>query len=110
MKAVHTLFALGLAGLFLAAAMPATGGPVPVVYNLTDDNSTISVDLTGGAGMSSWTVEGTNQLAKQWFWYRVGTTGGETPIDNLTVAASSALDTDGDSNNDFNALLRLLDT
>ena len=107
MKAVHTLFALGLAGLFLAAAMPATGA---VVYDLTDKNSTISVDLDGGAGMSSWTVEGTNQLAKQWFWYRVGTTGGETPIDNLTLAASSALDTDGDSNNDFNALLRLLDT
>jgi hypothetical protein len=98
MKAVHTLFALGLAGLFLAAAMPAAGA---TVYNLTDKNSTISVDLTGGAGMSSWTVEGTNQLAKQWFWYRTGTTGDETSIDNLTLAASSALDTDGDTNNDF---------
>jgi hypothetical protein len=30
MKAVHTLFALGLAGLFLAAAMPATGAPLSV--------------------------------------------------------------------------------
>jgi hypothetical protein len=51
--------------------------------------------------MSSWTVEGTNQLAKQWFWYRVGTTGYETSIDNLTLAASSALDTDSDNNDDF---------
>jgi hypothetical protein len=46
---------------------------------LTDRNSTAFVDPLSGAGMTSWTVDGQNQLAKQWFWYRIGATDSSNP-------------------------------
>jgi len=30
--------------------------------------------------MTNWVVDGQNELAQQWFWYRVGSTGPEQPI------------------------------
>jgi len=97
MKAVHTLFALGLAGLFLAAAMPATGGPV-VVYNLMDDNSSISVDTGGGAGINTWTVDAITHLETQWFWYRTGTMTDEASISTLALTTTGATDSNFDGN------------
>lgn len=97
MKAVHTLFALGLAGLFLAAAMPAMGA---TVYNLADDNSTISVDLDGGAGINAWTVDAITHLETQWFWYRTGAMIDEASISTLPLTISGATDTNFDTFND----------
>jgi len=97
MKAVHTLFALGLAGLFLAAAMPATGA---VVYNLLDDNSSISVDLTGGTGINTWTVDAITHMETQWFWYRTGAMIDEASISTLVRTASGATDSNFDTFND----------
>ena len=77
-----------------AAAAPQTS------FTLTDDNSVATFDLASDAGMSGWTVEGTNQLAKQWFWYRIGTTGDESSIDTLSLDASAAFDMNGDTYND----------
>jgi len=99
MKAVRTLFALGLAGLFLAAAMPAMA--VPTVYNLTDDNSTISVDLDGGTGINNWVVDTITHLETQWFWYRTGAMTDEASISTLTLTANKgATDTNFDGNLD----------
>jgi len=95
MKVVRTLFALGLAGLFLAAAMPAMA--VPTVYNLTDDNSSISVDLTGGAGINAWTVDAINHLETQWFWYRTGAMTDEAAINTLAITKSGPTDTNFDT-------------
>lgn len=97
MKAAHTFFALGLAGLFLAAAMPATGA---TVYNLTDDNSTIAVDLDGGAGINSWVVDSITHLETQWFWYRTGAMTDEAAISTLGITTSGATDTNFDANLD----------
>jgi len=99
MRAVRTFFALSLAGLFLAAAMPAMAAP-QTSFTLTDGNSVATFDLASDAGMSGWTVEGVNQLAKQWFWYRTGATGDESSIHTLTLDASNAFDMNGDSNDD----------
>lgn len=33
--------------------------------------------------MTNWTVDGVNQLAQQWFWYRVGSSGPEQPINTI---------------------------
>jgi len=92
MKAVHTLFALGLAGLFLAAAMPATGA---TVYNLQDDNSSILVDDSGGTGINTWTVDAITHLETQWFWYRTGAMTDEASISTLPLTISNPSDADG---------------
>ncbi len=97
MKAARTFFALGLAGLFLAAAMPATGA---VVYNLLDDNSTISVDTGGGAGINTWTVDAITHLETQWFWYRIGAMIDEASISTLALGPTGATDTNFDGNLD----------
>lgn len=39
--------------------------------------------------MDQWVVDGRNQLNQQWFWYRVGSTGGEAPINTLGLAGYS---------------------
>jgi hypothetical protein len=39
---------------------------------------------------------GVNQLAQQWFWFRVGSTGGQSSIDTLPLLNATASDTDGD--------------
>ena len=97
MKAVRTLSALGLAGIFLAAAMPAMAA---TVYNLQDDNSTIAVDLDGGAGINTWTVDGITHLETQWFWYRTGAMADEASISTLVLSATGATDTNFDTFND----------
>jgi hypothetical protein len=43
-----------------------------VIGNLSDGNSTISLDLSSQAGMTAWNVNGISQVAQEWFWFRVG--------------------------------------
>jgi len=54
------------------------------IITLHDQNSSASVNLSSGAGnsggMTNWVVDGQNELAQQWFWYRVGSSGPEHPI------------------------------
>jgi hypothetical protein len=50
---------------------------------LADENSTVTLDPSTSSGVSSWTVDGVNQLYQQWFWYRVGSTGIQYSIDTL---------------------------
>ena len=59
MKAVHTLLALGLAGLFLAAAMPATAAPLSVRIEdhfFTFEGPDVSAYLFNGALADQLTV------------------------------------------------------
>ena len=69
----------------------------PNVYNLTVGNSVAQVNVNTDAGMFNWSVQNTptsqlNQLNKQWFWYRVGPTGGEAAINTISAAAVTVLD------------------
>src|ERR1041384_910697 len=62
---------------------------IPVVQaqvTLHDNNSDATVNLgnTGTLGMNSWNINGIPQLSQQWFWYRVGSTGGQNPINTLS--------------------------
>lgn len=80
---------VGIAGMMaLATSAMAT------VYTLTDGNSTAHVETAGSAGMYDWQVDGVNQLAQQWFWYRVGTTSGEQAIGNLTLDTAGTVQLD----------------
>ena len=54
---------------------------------LQDANSQIDITPTSQAGMHAWIVDGTSYDAQQWFWYRIGTTGGESSIDTLGLAS-----------------------
>jgi len=59
-------------------------GPANAVV-LSDLNSSVGIDEASQGGLSSWSVDGTDQLFQQWFWYRVGNTGPESSIDTLTL-------------------------
>lgn len=55
------------------------------IITLQDQNSVAQVNVGSSAGMFNWHVDGVNQLAQQWFWYRVGSVGGELPINTLSA-------------------------
>ncbi|MFO1513995.1 MAG: PEP-CTERM sorting domain-containing protein [Verrucomicrobiota bacterium] len=56
-------------------------------YDLTSGNSSVTIKADGDAGMSGWTVDCVPQLYRQWFWYRVGSTGGEKGINQLNLVS-----------------------
>jgi hypothetical protein len=44
------------------------------------------VDVASGpGGASQWTVDGLNQLNRQWFYYRVGASGPEMPVESINA-------------------------
>jgi hypothetical protein len=66
------------------------------IYTLTDLNSVASINLNPNdplrpVGMYDWSVGGQNQLAQQWFWYRVGNAA-ERSIDWISTPAVSLID------------------
>ena len=75
-------------------------GLVPAVFTaeaavtLTSGNSTLAIDTGSSAGAYNWTVDGTNQLYQQWFWYRIGAAGPESSIDALSTANVQMLGAD----------------
>ena len=55
------------------------------IYTLSQNDSSAQIDTASTAGMFNWSVGGVNQLAQQWFWYRVGGSGPEASIDTITL-------------------------
>ncbi len=72
------------------------------IYTLTDANSTatFNLDNAGSNGLVGWTVDGMNQMKRMWFWYRIGNTGPEKPIETLGNMTVLPTDSNGDGNND----------
>jgi hypothetical protein len=68
------LVALALAALVTAPLAGATQ------FTLTDLNSVFAIESSSGANF--WSVEGTNQLYFQGFWFRLGDQTGETSLGN----------------------------
>jgi len=66
------------------------------ITNITSGNSVVSVNLGTQAGMFNWSVEGQNQLAQQWFWFRTGS-GIAASLDTLPLLSYSV--TGGDQLN-----------
>jgi len=69
---------------FLAAALSTRAQ----IVTLVDGNSSATVNLDSaatpnGLGMTNWSIAGINNLAQQWFWYRVGSSGPENPINTI---------------------------
>jgi hypothetical protein len=87
----HMVTVLALSwGVFSPASVAA-------VFTLTNENSTVSIDTSSNAGLFDWVVDGADVAARQWYWYRVGASGGESSIDTLTQIAAALSDVDGDS-------------
>jgi hypothetical protein len=75
------LIAVAILGLTLLAAPMAKAD-----VTLTDQNSTVIIDPTSQAGVHNWTVDGTNNLFQQWFWYRIGDDPtGQHSIDTISA-------------------------
>ena len=55
------------------------------IITLQDGNSIAKIDPYGQVGMFDWTVGGIDQLKRQWFWYRVGSSGPESSIDTISA-------------------------
>ncbi|MDB6113004.1 MAG: hypothetical protein JWR69_4754 [Pedosphaera sp.] len=83
---------LSLRLLAFALAFPAFVLPCKAqVYNLTDNNSAVKVDVGTQAGMSQWAVDGQNQLHQQWFWFGIGN-GPEAAINTISAATVTTPD------------------
>lgn len=65
------------------------------VSELWDRNAYVHIDTsnTDAPGMDGWEVDGVNHLFNQWFWFRVGDTGGEQPIHALPEIGRFVTDT-----------------
>lgn len=53
-------------------------------YTLASGNSTVSIDPGSSIGVNSWALDEINQLASQWWYYRIGDTQ-QQPINQLAV-------------------------
>jgi hypothetical protein len=74
---------VGLAVALLFVTAGATRSEA-ALFTLSHMNSSVEVDTGSSLGVYDWIVDGDDQLAQQWFWYRIGDTGPETSLDNLT--------------------------
>jgi hypothetical protein len=63
-------------------------GVCPMFADITvsNGNSAFTVSPNSSSGMYNWTVDGVNQMFQQWFWVRVGATGGEHDLSFLDAA------------------------
>ena len=89
-----------ISALVVGAAMAvgvslASHPAAATVYTLVDQNSSATVDVGSSAGMKDWSVDGSNQLYRQWFWYRTGDMTREKSIDTLALNSASLVDSGG---------------
>jgi hypothetical protein len=77
-------FSFGLAAFVIAVCGLVSQSEAQIV-TLTDNNSTAQINVGSSDGMFNWFVDGNDYLAQQWFWYRVGSVGPETPINTISA-------------------------
>lgn len=77
-----------MVGIVLVSASAAPAALISLDVELTNGNSTARVYPSSPDrwGMSSWVIDGVDHLNRQWFWFRVGSTGADQAIDSLPVA------------------------
>jgi hypothetical protein len=91
MRLLKSLLLLRLfAGLSVSPAFAA-------FHTLESGNSTVEIEDATSDGLFNWNVDSVDQMFQEWFWYRIGDSGGESSIHSLGLLGSFASDTDGDS-------------
>ena len=81
---------------FLAIAMSLVltdATAVGSTITLQNENSSVTIDPVTQDGVNNWTVDNVNQLFQQWFWYRIGESGGQHSIDTLSTPVTAAYGT-----------------
>jgi large repetitive protein len=68
------------------------------IATLVDLDSSASFDLGDDTGMFTWTIGDVEHIARQWFWYRVGDAGPESPIHALGGIFHGTTDANWDGN------------
>ena len=84
---MSTMQSFRLLGVCLAIHLVSFESARAWEYNLTNGNSSVTINADTDYGMSDWTVDGQTQLYKQWFWYRKGNTGGEKTLNHLDLVS-----------------------
>ncbi|HWX21046.1 MAG TPA: hypothetical protein VN578_14190 [Candidatus Binatia bacterium] len=69
----------------LVAGLMMPGTTRAIVYNLSNGNSTATLNAGTSAGLNSWTVDGINQLNQQWYWFRIGSGGPQADLSAITT-------------------------
>jgi hypothetical protein len=83
------------------SVMFGVGAATATTITLNDLNATATFDFAGGgSGMTGWTVDNVRQLYQQWFWYRIGDTDPESPINSLTLDDVKVTDGNRNPGND----------
>jgi len=101
-KAKCFVVAAAAAVASLLGSSRANAGVAPITLN--DGNSTVVIDPSTSAGLDSWTIgNNTNQVKKEWFWYRVGS-GSQSSLDQLGLSGATSYDTNGNGQNDTEKL------
>src|SRR5664280_2209070 len=79
----------GLSGVVVLSIVMLFGGrPATAQIQLIDQNSSVTIVTNSSAGQNHWVVDGSDVLHQQWFWYRVGNTGGQNSICLLYTSPS----------------------
>lgn len=84
--------------LLMAGFLACFAGVWPAsatMYTLEDRNSTVEVEADSSEGAYSWVVDGTDNMARQWFWVRLGD-GPEMPINAIDGDGPQASHQDND--------------
>ena len=90
MHAIGRLRAAILAGFTCLSFQVFTLECDAEIYTLSDGNSIAQINPSDQTGMFNWSVNGQNQLNKQWFWYSVGSDP-ERSIDTISDPVISDL-------------------
>jgi len=105
MGVIMKRLAIGI-GVVVAAcwALASGAAATPIIQIINDANSTATFNLVGDAaapaGLQSWKVDNREYISRQWFWYRIGPTGPESPVDSLTLRDYGTSDSNRDSVDD----------
>lgn len=99
MDKARTVWTYAVLGAMVVGGLGGTAEAGLTSVTLTDHNSVAEFDLLSSAGLKSWTVDGTEHINQQWFWYRVGS-GAERPISDLTLEYHRLSDSNGDGDDD----------
>lgn len=89
------LQATGALVLGCAAAIMPTASLAAIV-TLTDGAGLARIDTASPAGMYEWSINGINQLNKQWFWFRNGASGPQYSIESGAISTTESYVPGGD--------------
>jgi PEP-CTERM motif len=81
---------------FLVALAYAASPAGASAFTLVDGNSSVTIDPSSSAGLSSWLVDSQQTTKQVGLWYRIGATGGQQPLSALTLSSTSTFALNGD--------------